>query len=207
MSDVILNYKTVISFGEKNINSVIMKYEQLLDEPASKRIRTSHMAGFFFGYSQAARMVFVGVVFYLGTLAIRKMGQKSDDVFISIWILFSCAMGAGSSMSNVPSVNKAKQSAGKIFEITDERSTLDVRSATDTQIKEVKEGKIEFKNVDFKYPSRTTKIFNEFNMEIPANYKIALVGHSGCGKSTITNLLLRFYHTQGGEILIDGEPI
>lgn len=207
MSDVILNYKTVISFGEKNINSVIMKYEQLLDEPASKRIRTSHIAGFFFGYSQAARMVFVGVVFYLGTLAVRKMGQKSDDVFISIWILFSCAMGAGSSMSNVPSVNKAKQSAGKIFEITDERSTLDVRSATDTQIKEVKEGKIEFKNVDFKYPSRTTKIFNEFNMEIPANYKIALVGHSGCGKSTITNLLLRFYHTQGGEILIDGEPI
>ena len=207
MSDVILNYKTVISFGEKNINSVIMKYEQLLDEPASKRIRTSHIAGFFFGYSQAARMVFVGVVFYLGTLAIRKMGQKSDDVFISIWILFSCAMGAGSSMSNVPSVNKAKQSAGKIFEITDERSTLDVRSVTDTQIKEVKEGKIEFKNVDFKYPSRTTKIFNEFNMEIPANYKIALVGHSGCGKSTITNLLLRFYHTQGGEILIDGEPI
>lgn len=207
MSDVILNYKTVISFGEKNINSVIMKYEQLLDEPASKRIRTSHIAGFFFGYSQAARMVFVGVVFYLGTLAVRKMGQKSDDVFISIWILFSCAMGAGSSMSNVPSVNKAKQSAGKIFEITDERSTLDVRSATETQIKEVKEGKIEFKNVDFKYPSRTTKIFNEFNMEIPANYKIALVGHSGCGKSTITNLLLRFYHTQGGEILIDGEPI
>lgn len=207
MSDVILNYKTVISFGEKNINSVIMKYEQLLDEPASKRIRTSHIAGFFFGYSQAARMVFVGVVFYLGTLAIRKMGQKSDDVFISIWILFSCAMGAGSSMSNVPSVNKAKQSAGKIFEITDERSTLDVRSATDTQIKEVKEGKIEFKSVDFKYPSRTTKIFSEFNMEIPANYKIALVGHSGCGKSTITNLLLRFYHTQGGEILIDGEPI
>lgn len=172
-----------------------MKYEQLLDEPSSKRIRTSHIAGFFFGYSQAARMVFVGVVFYLGTLAIRKMGQKSDDVFISIWILFSCAMGAGSSMSNIPSVNKAKQSAGKIFEITDERSTLDIRSQTENQIKEVKEGKIEFKNVDFKYPSRTTKIFNEFNMEIPANCKIALVGHSGCGKSTITNLLLRFYHT------------
>ena len=105
---MILNYKTVISFGEKNIDSVIRKYEQLLEEPASKRIRTSHIAGFFFGYSQAARMVFVGVVFYLGTLAIRKMHITGDNVFISIWILFSCAMGAGSSMSNVPSVNKAK---------------------------------------------------------------------------------------------------
>lgn len=53
-------------------------------------------------------MVFVGVVFYLGTLAIRKMHISGDNVFISIWILFSCAMGAGSSMSNVPSVTKAK---------------------------------------------------------------------------------------------------
>lgn len=44
-------------------------------------------------------------------------------------------------------------------------------------------------------------------MEIPATFKIALVGHSGCGKSTITNLLLRFYHTLAGQILIDGEPI
>lgn len=71
----------------------------------------------------------------------------------------------------------------------------------------MKEGKIVFKDVDFKYPSRTTPIFDKFNMEIPATFKIALVGHSGCGKSTITNLLLRFYHPDAGKILIDDEPI
>jgi ABC-type multidrug transport system fused ATPase/permease subunit len=152
-------------------------------------------------------MIWVGIVFFLGTVVTRKLKYEGDDVFISIWILFSCAMGAGSSMSNVPSVKKAKESAVKIFNITDEKSTLDVRNALEGQIKEVKEGKIVFKDVDFKYPSRTTPIFDKFNMEIPATFKIALVGHSGCGKSTITNLLLRFYHTQAGQILIDDEPI
>lgn len=101
-------------------------------------------------------------------------------------------------MSNVPSVNRAKEAAGKIFEITDEKSTLDVRKVNGSQLTEIKEGKIIFKGVDFKYPSRTSMIFDKFNMEIPATFKIALVGHSGCGKSTITNLLLRFYNTLGG---------
>lgn len=87
LSDVILNYRTVISFGEKNIDALIHKYESLLKEPAEKRIRTSHIAGFFFGYSQAARMVFIGIIFYLGTVTIRKLDTTSDKVFIAIWIL------------------------------------------------------------------------------------------------------------------------
>lgn len=75
-------------------------------------------------------MIWVGLVFFLGTVVVRKLNFTGDSTFISIWILFSCAMGAGSSMSNVPSVSKAKESAVKIFNITDEKSTLDVRDAT-----------------------------------------------------------------------------
>jgi len=89
------------------------------------------MAGFFFGYSQCARLIFTGIVFYLGTVAIRHFKSTSDRVFISIWILFNCAFGCGSALSNVPSVKKAKESAQKIFAITDEKSTLDVRMATE----------------------------------------------------------------------------
>ena len=152
-------------------------------------------------------MIFVGVVFYLGTIVARKYKVPADNVFISIWILFSCAMGAGSAMSNVPSVKRAKECATKIFQITDEKSTLDIRDQSEELEKEIVDGRIEFKDVSFKYPSRTTKVLEGFNMEIPASYKIALVGHSGCGKSTITNLLLRFYHIHSGEILIDGKPI
>jgi ATP-binding cassette subfamily B protein len=68
-------------------------------------------------------------------------------------------------------------------------------------------GAIELKNLSFNYPSRKAKVLNNFSLSIPAGKKIGLVGHSGCGKSTITNLLLRFYNLQEGQILIDGKPI
>lgn len=57
------------------------------------------------------------------------------------------------------------------------------------------------------YPSRKQKVLDSINMKIPATKKIALVGHSGCGKSTIANLLLRMYDIADGQILIDGKDI
>ena len=63
---------------------------------------------------------------------------------------------------------------------------------------------IQFKEVSFKYPTRDQMVLDGMNLKIPAGAKIALVGHSGCGKSTITNLLLRFYDIIGGQIKIDG---
>ena len=59
-------------------------------------------------------------------------------------------------------------------------------------------GMIQFKEVSFKYPTRDQMVLDQMNLKIPAGAKIALVGHSGCGKSTITNLLLRFYDVNGG---------
>jgi subfamily B ATP-binding cassette protein MsbA len=65
-------------------------------------------------------------------------------------------------------------------------------------VDEVVSGMIQFKEVSFKYPTRDQMVLDQMNLKIPAGAKIALVGHSGCGKSTITNLLLRFYDVIGG---------
>lgn len=59
----------------------------------------------------------------------------------------------------------------------------------------------------FNYPTRKALVLKSLNMKIPSTKKIALVGHSGCGKSTITNLLLRFYNVEKGTIEIDGKDI
>ena len=64
-------------------------------------------------------------------------------------------------------------------------------------------GEVEFKNVTFKYNKGET-VLKEFNLHIPAGSSVALVGHTGSGKSTIVNLICRFYEPTSGDILIDG---
>jgi ATP-binding cassette, subfamily B, multidrug efflux pump len=70
----------------------------------------------------------------------------------------------------------------------------------------VREGGIEFKNVDFGY-GREVGVLANFNLTIKPGEKIGLVGRSGAGKSTVVNLLLRFFELEGGAILIDGVDI
>jgi ATP-binding cassette subfamily B multidrug efflux pump len=70
----------------------------------------------------------------------------------------------------------------------------------------VSDGRIEFKNVDFGY-GRDIGVLQNFNLTIHSGEKIGLVGRSGAGKSTVVNLLLRFFHLEGGAILIDDVDI
>jgi len=208
LSDMIINYKTVASFGEENIDLVFGKFEQLMLEPMNRRIRNAHIAGLCHGYSQCARMIFMGIVFYIGSFMISKLDFPVKDVYMCINVLMHGAMGIGMSLSNFPSVARSKASAQNIFSIIDEESTLDVRDGKKAPIQNVQSGGIKFIDVDFKYPSRKhQKVLNKFNMEIKPTQKIALVGASGCGKSTITNLLLRFYNLEAGRVEIDGAPI
>lgn len=107
-------------------------------------------------------------------------------------------MAIGQNSANIPSVSKAKEAAIPIFSIIDEISELDIRKPEGRDLKIIENGKIEFKNCTFNYPTRAQKVMDKFNLEIPAGAKIALVGHSGCGKSTLTNVLLGFYNMKEG---------
>jgi len=73
-----------------------------------------------------------------------------------------------------------------------------------SKLKEIA-GKVEFKNVWFRYPTRKADwVLKGLNLTINPNETVALVGESGCGKSTFVSLLMRFYDVDFGEILIDG---
>ncbi len=82
-----------------------------------------------------------------------------------------------------------------------------INDATDAQPLNVKRGEIEFKAVDFNYGNQHKRVLNTLNLRIKPGEKVGLVGRSGAGKSTIVNLLLRFYEVEAGQILIDGQNI
>ena len=75
LSDILINYRTVICFGEKNIDYLLEKFDALLEEPVMSGIRQAHYAGFFFGYSNCVRFLFIGIVFYIAAFFIRNYGD------------------------------------------------------------------------------------------------------------------------------------
>ncbi|AFP85843.1 lipid A export permease/ATP-binding protein MsbA [secondary endosymbiont of Heteropsylla cubana] len=88
-------------------------------------------------------------------------------------------------------------------------SILDMETEKDEGVVEVKrvKGHILFKDVTFYYPGKKTPSLYNINLNIPAGHTVALVGRSGSGKSTIANLLTRFYDIQHGHILLDGADL
>ena len=83
---------------------------------------------------------------------------------------------------------------------------LQLPDPADARPLNVRAGRIEFNNVNFGY-GRETGVLQDFNLTIRPGEKIGLVGRSGAGKSTVVNLLLRFFQLEGGSILIDGQDI
>jgi len=92
----------------------------------------------------------------------------------------------------------------RVAEFLEEEEMADEKGKT-TVLENVK-GQVEFKNVHFGYNDDKV-IINNFNAEIKAGEKVAIVGPTGAGKTTIVNLLMRFYEINSGSILIDGVPI
>jgi len=86
-----------------------------------------------------------------------------------------------------------------------------LRDKSDAKALSVKSPAIEYSHVYFKYPETVedvkTRVFEDFDLAIPAGQKLGLIGHSGSGKSTLINLLLRFYDIDSGAIRIDGQDI
>ncbi len=148
----------------------------------------------------------VGVIWYGVTLVNQGEGMTTGDLFK--FILYTLFVGASiSGIADLYSqVQKAIGATDSLLDLMDEaaESLGDCAPALNQPI----DGRVEFKEVGFSYPSRPeVKVLDKINFAIEPGSKIALVGASGAGKTTISSLLFRFFDPQEGEILIDNYRI
>ncbi|MGP8312783.1 ABC transporter ATP-binding protein [Enterocloster aldenensis] len=104
----------------------------------------------------------------------------------------------------VTELQNALASAARVFELIDEKAILDDKP--DAAVLTHVEGKVELVNVDFSYtPDR--KLIENFDLNVNPGQRVAIVGPTGCGKTTIINLLMRFYDVDSGSIKVEGTDI
>lgn len=146
------------------------------------------------------------VTAFITCIILIALGKTTIGFFISITYYIYRFMGLiewGMNFSG--SYQRAKVSLERIAEIVDNKIYNDIYfgNVHKTDI----EGNIEFRDVTFKYSEKEAYIFKNFNLKLEKNKKIALVGKSGQGKTSIFNLLLRYFEPNEGKILIDDIPI
>jgi ATP-binding cassette subfamily B protein len=130
-------------------------------------------------------------------------GQLSSFVFYSV--LVAGSTGALSEVAG--NIQRAAGAAERIFEIMRIKSDI-VESSSPATLPSDFKGAITFSNVNFNYPTRPNDLaLKDFYLKINAGETVAIVGQSGAGKSTIINILLRFYNIKSGTIYLDGVDI
>ncbi|CAG2221418.1 ABCB1 [Mytilus edulis] len=204
-AETIENIRTVQSLTtEKHFYH---EYSHSLVGPLRSMIKQAHWYGIAFGLGQGVIFMTYAGAFRFGAWQVEIGEMTADNVFKVFFAIAFTAMVIGQSSSFLPEYSKAKHAAGLIFKAFDTVPSIDIYSKRGTYLQKV-DGLIQFKDVNFCYPTRPeVKVLKGVNMKVEPGQTVALVGQSGCGKSTVISLLQRFYDPESGEIMIDGIDI
>ena len=140
--------------------------------------------------------------------ATGKPEIDAGDVFVAILVIMWAAVQMGQAAAFGPDMGKAEGAARRIYQICDYPSSIDALAPSEKTKRMIDpatfRGKIEFRKVWFRYPTRKEDfVLRGLDLLIEPQTSVALVGESGCGKSTFINLVMRFYDVDDGAVLID----
>lgn len=208
--EVLSSVRTVFAFGGED--KEVQRYDKNLVFARKAGVKRGLMTGVGVGVMWLFIYLAYALAFWYGTGLIldAREGNGDYDPAKLIIVFFSVLMGAmnvGQTAPYVEAFGVARGAAATIFDIIERKSAIDPAS-TEGEKPDSITGTIELRNVHFNYPSRPdVKILQGVSLSVEPGQTVALVGSSGCGKSTCIQLVQRFYDPESGEVMLDGQPI
>ncbi|KAM9489216.1 ATP-dependent translocase ABCB1 isoform 1-T2 [Clarias gariepinus] len=201
-TEAVENFKTVVALTKEDV--FLHKFTESLSKPYRSALCKAPTYGLTFAISQAIPYLVNAAIFRFGAWLIAHCYTEFENVFLVFSVIVFAAMSVGQSSSFAPDFAKAKAATGRILDLLAKVPEIDIYNEAGERPASFK-GDIEFCDVHFSYPTRPNmKILQGLNVSVAQGQTLALVGGSGCGKSTSVQLLERFYSTSSGHVLMDG---
>jgi ABC-type multidrug transport system fused ATPase/permease subunit len=212
--EMLYNIKTVASFA--NFEYELKRFYEKVEIVWKIDLINTCKLGFSVGFIIFFLNLCIFIAFIYGRTLIGKDYNSSKgrdftggDVMSAAFCTLMGIAGIGMIAPNIKQIQESCTAASDYFNLYDRKPEMDLSQSIERPPLSQIQGRIEFNGVSFYYPSDPNKriILNEINLSFEPGKKIALVGESGCGKSTTVNLIERLYDITGGELLIDGLEI
>ncbi|KAI1661901.1 P-loop containing nucleoside triphosphate hydrolase protein [Daldinia decipiens] len=204
-SEAISAIRTVASLTRED--DVMSQYRKSLAIQQRASLISVLKSSLLYATSQSLTFLIFALGFWYGGTLIAKGEIDLFQFFVSFMSVIFGAQSAGTIFSFAPDMGKAHGAAEELKTLFDRKPNIDTWSGDGTPV-EVVEGNIEFRDVHFRYPTRPEQpVLRGLNLTIRPGQYVALVGASGCGKSTTIALLERFYDPLVGGVFVDGKEI
>ena len=206
LSECVTNTKTIYSFNFQE--AAVDMYMDVLKYHRKQFLRDAFLAGLFVGIGQFCLFAGNAAFIAAGKKYILNLEIDSEDMRVSTNVALTSTMGIGNGLAQMGDTKKANIAFKSIYSTLDTKSLINpfkVENEGKLSAQNIK-GKIELRNVYFAYPTRPEQIIlKDVSLTVYPGQQAALVGYSGSGKSTIIQLITRFYDIEEGkgEILID----
>ncbi|KAJ6421660.1 hypothetical protein OIU84_028940 [Salix udensis] len=199
------NIRTVAAFNAQD--KVLSLFCHELRVPQLHSLRRSQTSGLLFGLSQLALYGSEALILWYGAHLVSKGDSTFSKVIKVFVVLVITANSVAETVSLAPEIIRGGEAVGSVFSILERSTRIDPDDSEAEPVESIR-GEIELRHVDFAYPSRPdVPVFKDFSLRIRAGQSQALVGASGCGKSSVISLIERFYDPLAGKVMIDGKDI